>query len=295
MRANALALALQAPVFEVVHDLEESDSEEGLEQERDEGRETERVENPKREGPANDDALQDIVLQHAPIKEAHTRVTESSGFERPGAAKLCGDGSSPEIRELLSKTRRRRIFVRGHPTMVAAQMLRKEMLIEHSAEEQATEILLPTRLAMNQLVGGNDRKTRVPTDDANHHEHVDGEDVLCAEHPRELEDDQELESREQVDQQIEGPCGKGFRWLTPLGFAYLVDEENDAQWQHEDRRDVPAMRSCPDEEQRDGRDHQTRKMPTPETEGFEKAGGVDRAHVVHTRGRITHRSFLLRA
>jgi len=84
--------------------------------------------------------------------------------------------------------------------VVSEPVLGEEVLVEHAAEQQAPEPLLPGLAAMDELMGGDDREARARAHHEEDHHHVHGEEPLDREEPDQLEDDQELETREGVDQ-----------------------------------------------------------------------------------------------
>ena len=78
-----------------------------------------------------DDSLVALLPGRSEIiaRDGH-RKTTSTQYTALGR-----DGTAPEVRERLAEARGSGIFLRADAAMVAAQMLCKEMLVEHSAEQ----------------------------------------------------------------------------------------------------------------------------------------------------------------
>ena len=91
--------------------------------------------------------------------------------------------------------------------MVAAQVLREEVLLEDGAQEQPPKLALPGLASVDELVGGDDREARAATHHGDEYHHVYREEVLDCEHAGDPDDHGQLQGGEHVDKEVERPSG----------------------------------------------------------------------------------------
>ena len=265
---------LKAPVLEVIDGLEQPHGDECLEDEGEEGRETEDGKHADGEAPLEDQAVQHPVMQHANVQQSHVGVAESLGFEAPGAAELRRHRATPEARVALAKPGGCRVVWRPDARVVTAQVLGVEVFVEDTAEQQPTQPLFGAVAPVDEFVCGDDRKARAAANDQKDHQHVDGEDPLHAEQADGLGHDPELHPRERIHEQVEGPGGQALGALSPLAARRAVDLVGQHHRKHEERADVPRVRTRHEEYQRDGRDVERGQVPEPDPRDFGRVRGI---------------------
>jgi hypothetical protein len=146
-----------------------------------------------------------------------------------------------------------------------------EVLVKHAAQQQAPQPLVGLAFAVDQLVGGDDREAGASAHHDEHNEHVEREQRLAGEELDGQRDDGELQHRQQIDQQVEGPRGQrriGLAALGPRGAVELVGHD-----QREEAGDchVPGMGRGPEEEQARARHVERQQVADPES-GHARAG-----------------------
>ncbi len=148
-----LLLPQQAVVLQVVHHLQQLETEQALDNQERQHRpaqpDDQRAPQQHRQAPG----LQVVV---APVPHRFVLALQALLFQVPGGFQAAQHGARQKLPEGFPEAGRGRVLRRGHPHMVAAVVLDEEVPVEHRRQRQFGQPLLQAVVLVAQLVAGID-------------------------------------------------------------------------------------------------------------------------------------------